>query len=240
MIKLLEDFDGSGLRDSHYSGLIRAHLAAYGAQFEFCRFYEIKYRRRAGIICLLNGSATADFCEGAKLREAKRELAEFVDFAAPESVELPYELAPRQGFSGYNACGRTFFEVSPSESAEGIFAPEPEEVFKTAFSDSNADYGLWLTDTMRRVNARQSALYGYKSSVLTVRFSDGGRAYITDVATPPEDRGKGYARTLLGGAARILIDSGMKAYLCAREDSAGFYRELGFTEIASDKIYIKG
>ena len=239
MIKLLEQLDGASLRASHYSGLIRAHLAVYGAGYDFCRFYEIKYRRRAGVVCLFNGSAGADFYEGARLGEAKHELSEFIDFASPESVELPRELAPAKGFSGFRAEERIFFGIPPADTAEGIFAPDPEAVFKTVYEGRDADYGLWLTDTLKRVNSRRSALYGYKTSVLTVRFSDGGRAYITDVATPSADRGKGMARTLVRGAAKLLSDGGLKCYLCANEDSAGFYREIGCTEIGRDRIYLR-
>ncbi len=239
MIKLLDNYDCSGLRQSHYSGLIRAHFETYGAGYDFCRFYGISYRKPVGAVCVFNGSAVADFCSESKLRDARRELSEFIEFVSPESIELPPELVPRQGFSGYTGVMRTFFEISPAETSEGIFAPPPEAVFNTALRESGANYGLWLTDTMKRVNSRRSALYGYESSVLTVRFSDSGNAYITDVRTPPEDRGKGYARRLLGAAAKILADSGMSAYLSAREEAAGYYRHIGCKEIASDRIFIK-
>ena len=238
MIRWLENYGGEDLRDSHYSAVIRSHLLTYGTKYDFCRFYELCGKKRIGIISVFNGAVTVDLVEGAKLtRETKREIAEFVDFQSPYSVELPNALIPRGGFVGYQASQRAFFEVTASGSAEGIIAPEPENVFKTVFGESG-DYGLWLTDTMRRVNSGFSRLYGYNSSVLTVRFMIGGRAYITDVATPLEDRGKGYARTLLGGVSRIFWDAGISCYLSAEAGTAGYYRALGYREFAADRIFI--
>ena len=239
MIRLLEQFDGSGLRRSHYSEAILSHLEAYGAGFDFCRFYEVAEKKRVAVISVFNGSMTADFTEGAKITRAVcREIAEFADFWQPYSIELPRELAQPRSFSGYTSRERVFFDVPPAESSDGIAAPDPETVFKTVYSDGG-DYGLWLTDTLRRINMNLSRLYGYESAVLTVRFMRGGSAYITDVATPPEDRGRGYAERLLGGASRLLAEEGLSAYLAAPPESAGYYRKIGCPEFASDRIFIK-
>lgn len=237
MIKLLETYNGADLRDSHYSRVIRAHLAAYGTEYDFCRFYEIVSRKRIGVIAVFNSAVAVDHVHGAKVpREAKRELAEFIDFQQPLSVEMPNEFIPRQGFSGYVSYERTFFRVPPAESFVGITEPDPEAVFNTVFGEAG-DYGLWLTDTVRRINSSQSRLYGYESSVLTVRFAIDGKAYITDVATPTDDRGKGYARALLGGVSKLLAGEGQTAYLAAFPHVAGFYRSLGYPEIVSDRVF---
>ncbi len=239
MIKLLEQFDGSDLRKSHYSEAILSHLDAYGTGFDFCRFYEVSEKKRIGIISVFNGSVTTDFLSGAKISRAVcREIAEFVDFQQPYSVELPRELVLAKGFSGYSSKERVFFDVPPSGSADGVTVPDPEAVFKTVYSEGG-DYGLWLTDTMRRVNMGLSRLCGYESAVLTVRFMRGGSAYITDVATPPEDRGRGYAAKLLGGVSALLAAEGLSAYLAAPPESAGYYRRLGCPEFALDRIFIK-
>ena len=241
MIRILENYNGGDLRESHYSSVIRAHLAAYGTGYDFCRFYEICHRRRIGVISVFNSAVTADFTGSGKItHEVKREIAEFIDFQLPLSIEMPHEFLLRQGFSGYASCERAFFTVPPAASAVGIFEPEPENVFKTVYGE-NGDYGLWLTDTMRRVNNGLSRLYGYESAVLTVRFTVGGRAYITDVATQEGDRGKGYARTLLGGVAKLLSDEGLSSYLTARSETSGYYRSLGYPETGADRVFdLKG
>lgn len=237
MIKLLEEYDGGGLRDSHYSRIIRAHLEAYGTGFDFCRFYEISYRKRAGIICLFNGSMTAELCEGAKPGSImKHEISELVDFQKPYSVELPHELAGR-GFSRYIGTERRFFEIPSADSADGLISPEPDEVF-SALGLPKDSYPIWLTDTLRRVNHGYSELLGYRSSVLTVRFKSEGLAFITDLATPVADRGKGYARELLGISAKKLANGGYTAYLAAMPELWEFYRSLGCREVGADKVYI--
>lgn len=240
MIKFLEHYDGADLRESHYSRLIRAHLASYGTEYDFCRFYEISYRRRVGIICVFNGAVTADFCDGATPNSsARRELAEFVDFQRPYSVELPHELVTRQGFSGCAGIERRFYEIPPFDTSDGLINPAPEDVFAALEDLPEDSYPTWLTDTLRRVNHGYSELFGYRSSVLTVRFKADGLAYITDLATPLSDRGKGYARELLGRASKKLADSGCTAYLAARPKLFEFYRKLGCLEVGVDKVYIQ-
>lgn len=238
MIRLLDSFDGSGLRDSHYSRLIRSHLSAYGTEYDFCRFYELFERKRAGIICVFNSSVTADFCEGASLsRLMKREIAEFADFQRPYSLELPHELALKSGFSGYKPHVRGFYEICPGESADGLINPEPEVFFKT-LGLSPERYPVWLTDTVRRVNHGLEELWGYESSVLAVRFREERLAYITDLATPEKDRGKGHATALLGKVAARLWESGITAYLTALEDMSGFYSRGIFKQVGQDTVYI--
>lgn len=237
MIRLLDSFDPECLRDSHCSRVIRAHFEAYGTAYDFCRFYEIGYRKRIGVAAVFNGSVIVDLVGGGHASaEARREIAEFIDFQRPDGVEIAPELALKRGYSGYVREARTFFEIPAGESAEGIIEPDPEAVFRTVYGN-DCDYGLWLTDTVRRKNLGKLRLYGFETSVLTVRFMLGGKAYITDVATPEKDRGKGYARALLGGAAKILADEGVSAYLASRESSAGYYRSLGYKEIGADTVF---
>lgn len=238
MIKLLNDFDGSGLRVSHYSDLIRSHLSTYGTGYDFCRFYEIAYRRRVGVISVFNGAVTADFCGGASiLPAARREISEFLDFMSPESAELPPEFIGGRYCAGYIRAPRTFFSIPPADTSDGLTDPDPKTAFDTAYGGAG-DYGLWLTDTVRRKNLGSSFIKGYESSVLTVRFMLSGRAYITDVATPESDRGKGYARELLGRASRLLLDAGYSAYLAAGPDSVGYYRSLGYPELGADTLLL--
>ena len=238
MIRVLTDFDGAGLRGSHYSRMIRAHLSAYGTAYDFCRFYEIAFRRRIGIITVFNGSVTADICDGAVVSPAaEREFAEFLDFMLPEAAELPEELSARRLFTGYVPHVRTFFEISAADSSDGLFEPDPQAVFDTVCG-GGADYGLWLTDTVRRLNLGSSRLFGYESAVLTVRFMCSGAAYITDVATPAPDFGRGYARELLTRVSKLLHESGFMPYLAADSDSEGYYRSLGFSAHGSDTIYL--
>lgn len=239
MIRLLEGFDGGELRDSHYSATILSHLSAYGTKFGFCRFYEIFRRKRVGIICVFNGTVTADFCEGARVTsEVRRELCEFVDFQSPNVVEIPKELAPRRGFSGYDVTRRRFYKIPTGEDSEDITEPEPAQVYEVLGAPKEG-YGLWLTDVMRRKNRSQLWFCGYESAVLCVRFSVGGKAYVTDLATPECDRKKGYARVLLGKTSRLFADRGAAVYAAAKQDLYGFYEALGCECAGEDIVFIK-
>lgn len=231
------------LRDSHYSRTILSHMRAYGTDFDFCELYEIVSRdRTAGFIACYNSSLVADYVEGAKLTNGcLREMAEFIAFKSPSSAELPQKLCPKTGFRGYSRIKRTFFTVPYGDTSQGLSdEPNIDHVFNTVYGlESGGDYGLWLTDTIRRRNRAMLRLYSYNSSVLTVRFMINGQAYITDVATPPVDRGKGYAAELLKKASFALYKDNFKSYLCAKEPAVGYYKRLNFPELGIDYIFEK-
>lgn len=237
MIRLLEDFDGSGLRDSHYSRVIKSHLESYGTGYDFCRFYEIFHRKRVGIISIFNGSAAAELLETARpTGMLKRELWEFSDFVRPAFFELPAELVPKGGIPGCKGFERTFFEINPAENPADLTAPDPEQAFKT-IGLPESSYPVWLTDTLRRVNQGKEELFGYKSSVLTVRFKTSRLAFITDLATPNDDREKGQAGTLLRSAAAILKDRGYTCYTASKPALIGFYGKLGCKLVGKDEAF---
>lgn len=239
MIRLLEEYDGGGLRESHYSRTIQSHLCAYGTEFDFCRFYEIFRRKRIGIVCVFNGTAAADFCEGARVSAAvRRELSEFVDFQSPNVVELPPELAFKRGFSGYDGVRRRFYKIPAGEDSEGLTEPQPSAVYELLGAPQEG-YGLWLTDIMRRKNRSQLWLLGYESAALCVRFAQGGAAYITDLATPESDRKKGYATALLCKTSRLLAEKGFTAYAAARQGLYGFYEKIGCECVGEDSLFVK-
>ncbi|MBQ8623151.1 MAG: GNAT family N-acetyltransferase [Oscillospiraceae bacterium] len=242
MIRRIENIERVKLRlrDSHYSRLLLSHIRTYGTEFDFCEIFEIATsKKRIGYIACFNSAMVADIIEGAKVTNAcLREIKAFIAFKSPVSIEICPELCTRLGFRNYIKHHRTFFEVIKGEdSFELDPAPKYDYVFSTAFDSSKESYGLWLTDTVRRVNRSLSKVYSYRSSVLTVRCYSSGQAYITDVATPEADRGKGYARKLLQKVAFELDKEGYKTYLAATDETAGFYRSLYFPEKGSDYIY---
>ncbi len=240
-IESYEEIKPLSLRESHYSRAILSHLRAYGTEFDFCELYEIYTKKTAGYIVFHNSAMVADFVDKALLTPSViREVIEFVSFKCPAVIELPKELCPRSGLiSGYSRHKRTFFDVPKGDNAVHIFDnPDYERVYNTVYSgENNTSYGIWLTDTVRRRNRGQLRLYGMKSSVLTVRFMLGGYAYITDVATPASDRGKGQARQLLAEVAFTLYMEGYKSYLIAKDKTADYYKTLDYSEKGTDYIY---
>lgn len=241
MIRLLEEFDdgSAGLRNSHYSRTILSHAAAYGTEFDFCRFYEMFRRKRVGMISVFNGTAAAELCEGVRVTAAvRRELCEFIDFMQPNVLEIPQELAPRRGLSGYESIRRRFYEIPAGEDAQDLKEPPPSEVYEVLGAPQES-YPLWLTDVMRRKNRSQLWFFGIESAVLCVRFALDGRAYVTDLATPEADRGNGYARVLLGKVARHYADKEYTLYAGVKAELWSFYDGIGCNCIGEDIVFTK-
>ena len=94
-----------------------------------------------------------------------------------------------------------------------------------------------MTDTSHRIRRYKSRIYLYKNSTTaTVQYIVKNNAFIGQVATTFEDRGKHYARQLLFYISEILLKQGIKAYLFARENRISYYEEIGFKPIMTDII----
>ncbi|MCC8132021.1 MAG: GNAT family N-acetyltransferase [Ruminococcus sp.] len=244
MIRRIDSFDNAKLllRDSHYSRIILSHILAYGTEYDFCEFYELlKGNKRVGIFASMNSSLTVDLLDDAHSSSGCiRETAEFIRFKNLLYVEMPEVLIPRRGISEYRKEKRYFFSVPATEEVldeNGLMTElSYEKIFETVFAGQGASYGLWLTDTMRRVNRGIVRIYGYQSAVLTVKCQSYGRAYLADIATPEEDRGKGYASTLIKLVSQELKKEGIDCYLAADETMRDFYLRLGCTELGEDYI----
>ncbi len=242
MIKRIESLDSIEvlLRNSHYSRIILSHMNTYGTDYDFCEFYELRQRnKRIGILCSFNNTVTADILSDVSAGgTCVRELSEFIYFKRPGFVQMPQDICPRTGLRGYKRVKRCFFEIPCASDSNGLdLDPDIDRVYNTAFASLDVDYGLWLTDTVRRRNLGLLNMYGYKTSVLTVRCSSKGEAYISDVATPPSDRRKGQACALLKKTAKLLKDEGYTAYLCALEPLWEFYNRIGCKIIGTDIAY---
>ncbi len=245
MIRRIDSFDNAKLllRDSHYSRIILSHILAYGTEYDFCEFYELlKGNKRVGIFASMNSSLTVDLLDDAHSSSGCiRETAEFIRFKYPMIVEMPEVLIPRRGLNEYRKEKRYFFSVPAAEDnaieGEELLQELPyETVFETALAGHDANYGLWLTDTVRRVQRGIVRIYGYRSAVLTVKCQSYGRAYLADIATPEEDRGKGYASTLIKLVSQELKKEGIDCYLASDESMRDFYLCLGCTELGEDYI----
>ena len=244
MIRRIDSFDNAKLllRDSHYSRIILSHILTYGTEYDFCEFYELlKGNKRVGIFASMNSSLTVDLLDDAHSSSGCiRETAEFIRFKYPMYVEMPEVLVPRRGLSEYRKEKRYFFSVLEADEAleDGELLREIpyEKAFETAYAGQDVNYGLWLTDTVRRVNRGIVRIFGYRSAVLTVKCQSNGRAYLADIATPEVDRGKGYASTLIKLVSQELKKEGIESYLASDESMRDFYLRLGCTELGEDYI----
>lgn len=242
MIRLIDDINATkiSLRDSHYSQVILSHIKTYGSSYSFCEFYElVRGGKRIGLFSSFNGSVAGDTLEGATPdRYCIRETAEFISFKNPYSAELAPLLSGRAGINGYIRVKRSFYEIPAGKIPPGLnSSPNLEAVYKTAFGDSGEEYGIWLTDTVRRRNMGLLRVFSLGGSCLTVRFCGCGRAYICDVATPVEERGHGQARALMMGVSSIYSEMGYSCYLAADESTKDYYDHIGFKTLGGDYVY---
>lgn len=220
--------------DGLYGRKIRALAKAYGGSYDFCRFYELD----DGCAAVFNSGMTLCAGENADLRE----LVDFIRLNEIQSAEMPPALGEKLMPDGYSRIERVLFDFMPGEFPQAMQVDENPpldavfSVLRTGFSLENA-YGLWLTDTSHRIRHGVSQVFLYENTTATLLHSMDGFAFVGQVATLPEGRGKGQARTLLYWLENRFSRQGIRAQLFAREERVSFYRGIGFREAGRDFIF---
>ncbi len=232
MIRQVSDITGLCDDDSYYSGKIRAHFRAYGGCYDFMRFFDIG----GGVAAFFNSSLTISGVAECDPEELKN----FITMYSPHDIELPPEMAEGVIPDGYIAEERTLFRFVTGEydaSEELDESPRLDDVFGIV-SDSfgiEDGYDLWLTDMSHRIRHGVSKVFLSGKTTATMHFVENGRAFFGQIATSPEDRGKGKARRLL----YRLGERYETAELFAKEERAGFYKEIGFIAVGKDRLYTR-
>lgn len=220
----------------YYGGRADAMLRAYGTGYDFCRFY----RAGRGMILLFNSSAV--LCgEIEDITEAE----EFIALHAPDTVECPPEIGSVLSLSMYERRKRLCFQTLPQRLTESFIkdvsaSAELKSMYGIiSASFGETDFGLWYTDMSHRIRHNVSRAYIYKNiSCAAVDFVCGGKAYISQVATLPEERGNGYGRSLLGYVSSLLSEKGISSFLWAYTELESFYRGLSFKQTGEDHVFI--
>lgn len=226
MIKQI--FDVGGLDESRVTdGKAAALFRAYGGNTDFCRFYRqddallIASLDSDYVICNIGGEPDFD------------ELAAFVRINGFNSL-----LAEESVCGGLEKRLEAEFAHEALMEYHGGHIPAPTEknppldsvyaILNVSFGD--IPYEPWLLDTSHRIRHGVSDVYVLGKSTCTVLFDHGGYAFVTQVATAPEERGKGSAKRLLQSAAgeRSLH---AKTRLVCREAIIPFYEKCGFDRI---------
>lgn len=204
---------------------IRALLESYGTDYDFCAFFLsdsliiAKYYEEV-IIC--------EYERGDKIGNYE-ELCGFLKFGGfsnifcsekiknvlSEKLSLRCKKLNLMRFSGtknLNSC--EISEISLSQAYE---------ILKTSF---DFNYEQWYLDMSHRIRHGISRLYGFNGSVLAVQHDLCGEALLSQIATLPEQRGKGNASWLISAVCQKLSDSAV--FLLCEDKNAGFYERLGF------------
>ncbi|MCM1579228.1 MAG: GNAT family N-acetyltransferase [Ruminococcus sp.] len=243
MIKKVKSKTELTLGEDYYKAKICAYMDAYGAEYDFCRFYCERGSLAGGNIMLLNSAAviSGTFTD-------IRELEEFITMNAPQTLEMPKGVAARLNLGDYERQRRVLYRIKipdgtdTEEFKKGLDEPVSLQdmfmILNACFSGLSFDG--WYADMSHRVRHGVSEVFTYKHGVCgAVDFKSGSNAFVSSIATVPAMRGKGYAGNMLGFIAGRLKNQRYQGYLWADGSSEGYYKKLGFTAADEDEIFVR-
>lgn len=243
LIKSESELDRGLLMKSLSGRKILAYMKAYGAGYDFCRFYKITDDFGTGFMFIIN--STLIICADDKL-EPDEELKIFVSMNLPFRVEGDVRiLEALRDDKRYQVLNRTIFELVPDENSYNFaeefvdfdpYLPDVYTILSEGFPNI-ADFSLWYTDTSHRCRHGISRVFTYREcTTASVVFDIGDEVLIGQVATKLSARGGGYAREFLKWLALFLNNLGKRAYLLALDVRVSFYREIGFREVEREIV----
>ena len=238
----------SELKSNNYTRRIKSHFQAYGAEYDFLRFFMIEENgEHFGMLSVFNSTMMiSSFMGKTFTNEILEELAGFILMNKPMQIELEgcygkklHKLIKEE----YNSDKRTEFAFVTKNTLPDMDVnelPKLDDVYKIlaeSFPSIKASYQLWLTDTSHRVRRglSQSFLLGNYTTA-TIQYIIDGVALVGHVATIPEERGKFHARRLLYWIGERLNKDGFEVRLFARPHRVSYYEEIGFREVGVDYV----
>ena len=201
-----------------------AYMKAYGAGYDFCRFYKVEGEYGSvGTAYMFIINSTLIICGDGRL-EATEELQMFVDMNQPFRIEGDQKILSGLNIgTRYQRLNRTVFELVPDENS-----------YK--FAEEFVDFDPALPDVYTILSEGFRVLTYRGSTTASVVFDIGNVALIGQVATKVSARGSGYAREFLKWLALFLNNNGKRAYLLALDIRVSFYREIGFREVEHEIV----
>lgn len=246
MIKLIQnesELDTELLMKSLSGRKMIAYMNAYGAGYDFCRFYRITEETGAGFMFIIN--STLIICADDTF-EVTEELQFFVSMNLPFRIEGDSRILRQIRLDEhYQVLNRTIFELVPDEKSPDFaeeyvdFNPNLPDVYNILSEGfpNIADFSLWYTDTSHRCRHGISRVFTYRDcTTASAVFDIGDEVLIGQVATKVSARGSGYAREFLKWLAYFLNNLGKRAFLLALDVRVSFYREIGFREIEKEIV----
>ena len=218
--------------ESYYGYKILAAYRAYGAEYDFCKFYS----SGDGIVHIYNSSMVIDG------NVDLSELEMFIKMTKPVTIELSrlYDLQTGLAYQKHN---RTMFRLKPSETDVDTgavkvnnFTGECYEILSESF-ENMGNFENWYVDINHRIRHKVANLYLFDSTTATQQFNINGFVFLSHIATAKAARGKGTARRLLCHLAEKYESENCKAYLWALDHRKSFYESIGFEPVAEDILY---
>lgn len=231
-MKQIYDNIAERVTNSYYGYKILAAYRAYGAEYEFCKFYSCG----DGIVHIYNSSMVIDGkCDASELEMLMKMLK-------PVTVELSSELT-LQVEGEYEQYHRTLFrlkscscDIDNDYVKVNTCAAECHKILAESFENMGS-YEDWYVDINHRIRHKVANLYLFDSTTATQQFNINGFVFLSHIATAEAARGKGIARRLLYYLAEKYEKEHCKAYLWALDHRKSFYESIGFEPVAEDILY---
>lgn len=224
--------DGAELRGLPPHGTeaqkIRSLYNAYGAGYDFCRFY----RAEGCFISVLDNSAVV--CGECLDTE---ELRDFLLMCGVSDVfgeaALADKLCPPFSRSDVNLM-RFCSEISPEISHSIPTLSEAYDILKTAFP---IDFEPWYLDMSHRIRHGVSSLAANGASCLCVQYDLNGEALLSQIATLPEHRNKGSAKRLINSVCASLPNR--EFFVLCEDGLLDFYKKIGFSFVERKAVLVR-
>lgn len=212
---------------------IRSILLAYGTKYDFCRFYVSE----DVILCETDGNFV--LCEIGRIDDIS-ELADFLEFNGFSEIFCSETLGKE--LSAYLKCGCAKVNLMRFCGAAVSCAyvdcdPRLEDVFKILSSSFDINYEHWYVDMSHRIRHNVAKSRRLGGSALIIQHDINGEALLSQIATLPEERGRGNASRLISSVCAEL--SASDVYVVCEDTLLPFYRKAGFEKIANKFIFTK-
>lgn len=238
MLKAVEKNDAGFLRfcDRDVFGTrIKAYYSCYSTDYDFVKFwaqYDADGKITAAV-SRVDGDAT--LCtDGADYEE----LSGFLNIVGYRTVQCGKSAAEKltdEAFEwGYVVRCDSAAKNCAAETKKYFELKEIYDIIKPENLTGVGDYLPWLSDTTYRVNrgaaeGRVAVCENENAACAMVLFRTDKAALLGAVATKPQFRGRGLARSLvLGLAADELADGRRVELLCKSGSIVEFYKSIGF------------
>ncbi len=225
---------------------IYGYAARYGGMFPFCTSWIVQDESGRAVGALGRFHMSLRLSCGMLSEKVFLELLEFLSFLQWDTLEGPADIiqqvAEYKDFSqGSLRFGKTMERMSGGElPALDCFPIQENPPLRELFAILrdctqeflNADEMEWRRDAshlLRHEGGVYAAIEGKALAGITALSPQWG--FISQVATLPEERGRGFASALINWCVRFLSNTGRNAVLiCCNSQAERIYQKLGFIE----------
>lgn len=232
MIKQIYDGIPELVTNSYYGYKILAAFRAYGAEYDFCKFYS----NNSGVVHIYNSSMVID----GKFDVSELEM--LIEMLKPITIEMSSNMTLQLSLQ-YLKHHRTLFRLNTNKTDIDFECVKSDncthecyDILKESFSNMG-EFDNWYVDINHRMRHHVANLYLYDKTTVTQQFNINGFVFLSHIATAKVSRGNGTARRLLYCLAEKYKSENCETYLWALDHRRTFYESIGFDPVAEDILY---